>query len=57
MKADLAGIEASFAEIDGAVAAGKYKDAGAKLDAAQQGADKIKADIEAAIAAKSAARK
>ena len=57
MKSDLAGIEASFAEIETAISAGKYKDAKAKLDAAQQGADRIKADIEAAITAKPAAKK
>lgn len=57
MKTDLAGIEASFADVDKAIADGKFKDAKAKLDAAQQGADKIKADIEAAIAAKSGAKK
>jgi trimeric autotransporter adhesin len=55
MTTDLAGIEASFADADSAFAAGKYQDAKAKLAAAQQGADKIKADIDAAIAAKSAA--
>ena len=57
MKSDLAGIEASFAEIETAIGAGTYKDAKAKLDAAQKGAALMKADIEAAIAAKAAAVK
>jgi hypothetical protein len=57
MKADLAAIGASVADMDTALAGGSYKDAKAKAEAAMQGLDKIKADIEAAMAAKKAGGK
>jgi hypothetical protein len=49
MKSDVAGVEASLGEIDQAVAAGKYKDAKVKAEAARQTLDKIVADVQAAI--------
>jgi len=57
MKADLAGIEASVADMDTAFEGGAYKDAKVKAEAAMQGLDKIKSDIEAAMAAKKAGGK
>jgi len=57
LKSDLAGIEASLADMDAAMASGAFKDAKAKGEAAQQGLDRIRTDIQAAIAAKAGARR
>jgi hypothetical protein len=57
MKADLTAIQASLPEVDSAVAAGKYKEAKAKAEAAKQGLDRIAGDVQAAIEAKKGARK
>jgi hypothetical protein len=57
MKTDVAGIESSLADVDAAMAAGRFKDAKVKAEAAKQGLDKIAADVQAAMAAKKAARK
>ncbi len=57
MKADLTGVEAGFAEFDAAFSAGRYKEALAKAEAANQTLDRIKADIQVAIDAKAAARR
>ncbi len=56
MKSDVAGVETSLTDIDAAVAAGKYKDAKVKAEAAKGTLDKIVADVEAAIAAKKGAK-
>jgi hypothetical protein len=52
MKSDIAGVEAGLADMDAAIAAGKYKDAKVKAEAGKATLDKIVADVEAAIAAK-----
>jgi hypothetical protein len=52
MTADLAGVEASLGEMDAAVAAGNYKDAKVKAEAAKATLDRIVADVQAAIDAK-----
>jgi hypothetical protein len=52
MNADVAGVEASLGEMDAAMAAGNYKDAKVKAEAARATLDKIMADVAAAIAAK-----
>ena len=56
MKADLAGVESGVADLDSTFDGGRYKEAKAKAEAAQQTLDRIKADIQAAIDAKKAAR-
>jgi len=56
MNADVAGVEASLAEMDSAMAAGNYKDAKVKAEAARATLDKIVADVQAAIAAKQGKR-
>jgi len=56
MKSDVAGIESSLADIDAAIAAGRFKDAMVKAEAAKQGLDRIAADVQAAMEAKKAAR-
>lgn len=55
MKVDLAGVEAGIADFEAAFSAGRYKEALAKAEAANQTLDRIKADIQAAIDAKAAA--
>jgi hypothetical protein len=57
MKADLAGVEAGFADFDAAFSAGRYKEALAKAEAANGTLNRIKADIQAAIDARAAARR
>ncbi len=57
MKSDLAGVEAGLADFDAAFAAGRYKEALAKAQAAQQTVDGVRADIQAALDAKAAARR
>ena len=52
MNADVAGVEASIGEMDAAMAAGNYKDAKVKAEAAKATLDRIVADVAAAIAAK-----
>ncbi len=52
MKSDVAGVEAGLADMDAAIAAGRYKDAKVKAEAAKATLDKIVADVAAAIAAK-----
>jgi hypothetical protein len=56
MKSDVAGVEASLANLDATLAAGKYKDAKLKTEAAKQTLDKIVADVQAAAAAKAGAK-
>ena len=56
-EADLAGVEAGLADFDAAFAAGRYKEALAKAEAAQQTVDGVRADIQAALDAKAAARR
>jgi len=57
MKADVAGVEAGLVDFDAAFSAGHFKEARAKAEAAQQTLDRIKADIQAAIAAKASGRR
>jgi hypothetical protein len=52
MNADVAGVETSLGEMDAAMAAGNYKDAKVKAEAAKATLDKIVADVAAAVAAK-----
>jgi len=52
MKSDVAGVETALAEMDAAIADGKYKDAKVKAEAAKATLDKIVADVQAAIDAK-----
>lgn len=52
MKADVAGVETALGEMDQAMAAGKFKDAKVKAEAAKATLDKIVADVQAAMAAK-----
>jgi len=52
LNADVAGVETSLGEMDAAMAAGKYKDAKVKAEAAKATLDKIMADVEAATSAK-----
>jgi hypothetical protein len=52
MNVDVAGVESSLAAMDSAMAAGNFKDAKVKAEAAKQTLDKIVADVQAAIAAK-----
>jgi hypothetical protein len=52
MTADVAGVQASLGEMDAAMAAGNYKDAKVKAEAAKATLDKVVADVTAAIAAK-----
>jgi hypothetical protein len=54
MKSDIAGIEAGLGDLDAALAAGRFKEAKVKAEAAKQGLDKIVADVQAAIDAKKA---
>ncbi len=56
LSADLSQVEASAGEAEADLGAGKYRDAKAKLEAAKQTAERIKADITAAIEAKNAAK-
>ena len=57
MKSDVAGVETSLADIDAAIAAGSYKDAKVKAEAAKATLDKIVADVQAAIDAKKGAKR
>jgi len=52
MKGDVAGVETALADMDAALAAGKFKDAKTKAEAAKATLDKIVADVQAAIDAK-----
>jgi hypothetical protein len=52
MNADVAGVEAALGEMDSAMAAGNYKDAKVKAEAAKATLDRIVADVQAAIDAK-----
>lgn len=52
MKSDVAGVQTALADMDAAIAAGKYKDAKVKAEAAKATLDKIVADVQAAIEAK-----
>jgi len=52
MSADVAGVETALGEMDAAMAAGKFKDAKVKAEAAKATLDKIVADVQAAIDAK-----
>ncbi len=52
MTADVAGVQASLGEMDAAMAAGNYKDAKVKAEAAKATLDKVVADVTAAIATK-----
>jgi hypothetical protein len=56
MAADLAGVQASLGQMDAAMAAGNYKDAKVKAEAAKQTLDKIVADVQAAVEAKKGKR-
>jgi colicin import membrane protein len=56
MSTDVAGVESSLQAMDAAMAAGNFKDAKVKAEAAKQTLDKIVADVQAAIAAKKGAR-
>jgi colicin import membrane protein len=56
MNADVAGVESSLAAMDSAMAAGNYKDAKVKAEAARQTLDKIVADVQAAVEAKKGRR-
>ena len=56
MNADVAGVESSLAAMDAAMAAGNYKDAKVKAEAAKQTLDKIVADVQAATLAKKGKR-
>ncbi len=57
MTSDVAGVEASLADIDAAIAAANYKDAKVKAEAAKATLDKIVADVQAAIDAKKGAKR
>jgi hypothetical protein len=57
MKSDVAGVEAGLADMDGAIASGRYKDAKVKAEAARATLDKIVADVSAAAAMKKGAKK
>jgi hypothetical protein len=57
MKSDVAGVETALADMDAAIAGGKYKDAKVKAEAAKATLDKIVADVQAAIDAKKGAKK
>jgi hypothetical protein len=57
MKSDVTAVEAGLADMDAAIAAGKYKDAKVKAEAAKATLDKIVADVNAAIAMKKGAKK
>jgi hypothetical protein len=52
MNADVAGVEAALGEMDAAMAAGNFKDAKVKAEAAKATLDKIVADVQAATSAK-----
>jgi hypothetical protein len=52
MNADVAGVEAALGEMDSAMAAGNYKDAKVKAEAAKATLDRIVADVQAATLAK-----
>jgi hypothetical protein len=54
MTADVAGVQAALGEMDAAMAAGNYKDAKVKAEAAKATLDKIVADVQAAVEAKKA---
>jgi hypothetical protein len=56
MNADVAGVEAALGEMDSAMAAGNYRDAKVKAEAAKATLDKIVADVQAAIDAKKGKR-
>ncbi len=56
MNADVAGVETALGEMDAAMAAGSFKDAKVKAEAAKQTLDKIVADVQAAITAKKGKR-
>ena len=56
MNADVAGVETALGEMDAAMAAGNYKDAKVKAEAAKATLDKIVADVQAAIDAKKGKR-
>jgi hypothetical protein len=56
MNADVAGVEAALGEMDSAMAAGNFKDAKVKAEAAKATLDKIVADVQAAIDAKKGKR-
>jgi hypothetical protein len=56
MNADVAGVESSLTAMDAAMAAGNYKDAKVKAEAAKQTLDKIVADVQAAVEAKKGKR-
>jgi hypothetical protein len=49
MNADVAGVETALGAMDSAMAAGNYKDAKVKAEAAKATLDKIVADVQAAI--------
>ena len=57
MKSDVTGVETALADMDAAIASGKYKDAKVKAEAAKATLDKIVADVQAAIDAKQAAKR
>jgi len=57
MKSDLTGVETGLADMDAAIASGKYKDAKVKAEAAKATLDKIVADVAAAAAMKKGAKK
>lgn len=52
MKSDVEGVATALPDMDAAIAAGKYKDAKVKAEAAKATLDKIVADVQAAIDAK-----
>lgn len=56
MNADVTGVETALGEMDSAMAAGNFKDAKVKAEAAKATLDKIVADVQAAIDAKKGAR-
>ena len=57
MKSDVAAVEASLAEMDGAIASGRYKEAKVKAEAARATLDRIMADVNAAAAMKKGAKR
>ncbi len=56
MAGDVAGVETALGEMDAAMAAGSFKDAKVKAEAAQSTLQKIVADVQAAISAKKGKR-
>jgi len=56
MAGDVTGVESALGEMDAAMAAGSYKDAKVKAEAAKATLDKVVADVQAAIDARKGKR-